>query len=346
MLEDPEFRLLLSACRASYQNSAKFGSAPIDEERFLRLVGRHRVDGVANAGISALVEGEGYGFQAQLARQASAVISRNMLQLVGYRDLHRALAGVGVDHIFVKGATLGALAYPSAFIKRGLDIDILVDDVIGAANVLSGLGYTCDDQTLSHPARLAEWHRHHKETSWIRADGVMIDLHSRLTDHRALIPTIGLATPRQTVELPGGMALPTLADPELFAHLCVHGASSCWFRLKWIVDLSAWAHARDIDVLYSRSLALGAGRASGQALLLADRLGLLDLSNTLRDTISRDRITQWLAKLAERELLDIREPTEVTLGTLPIRGSQLLMHKGMSTALREGYRQILEVSRA
>jgi len=77
-----------------------------------------------------------------------------------------------------------------------------------------------------------------------------------------------------------GIRLPTLARDEQFAYLCVHGASSAWFRLKWISDLAGVLHGQSgemIERLFERSQALGAERAAGQALLLADRLfGSLD----------------------------------------------------------------------
>lgn len=49
---------------------------------------------------------------------------------------------------------------------------------------------------------------------------------------------------RQLVEVACGIELPTLARDEPSAHLCVHGASSAWFRLKWITDLAALIDGR------------------------------------------------------------------------------------------------------
>ena len=41
--------------------------------------------------------------------------------------------------------------------------------------------------------------------------------------------------------------MPTLADEPLYAYLCVHGASSAWFRLKWIADLNALLAGRTAE---------------------------------------------------------------------------------------------------
>ena len=114
-----------------------------------------------------------------------------------------------------------------------------------------------------------------KEWPWVGSDGIVLDLHVRLADNPALLPVIGARSPTQDVEVSPGITLPTFQNEELFAYLCVHGASSAWFRLKWISDFAALAsrfEPAELDRLYQRSQELGAGRAAGQALLLADRL--------------------------------------------------------------------------
>ena len=86
---------------------------------------------------------------------------------------------------------------------------------------------------------------------------------------RSSFPSLDVHSPAQEVEIAPGIALPTLADEELFAYLAVHGASSAWFRLKWIADFAAILDARtgaEIERIYQKSQVLGAGRAAGQAL--------------------------------------------------------------------------------
>ena len=58
-----------------------------------------------------------------------------------------------------------------------------------------------------------------------------------------LLRQVGLGSPTQEVAVLDG-SLRTLGDKELFAYLCVHGASHCWFRLKWLADLNAWLAAK------------------------------------------------------------------------------------------------------
>ena len=87
---------------------------------------------------------------------------------------------------------------------------------------------------------------------------------------------------------------------------------------------------------------MGAGRAAGQALLLADRLFAIRLSPALRATLRGDRTVRWLAEIAFAQLAgrrDLLEPTECRLGTVSIHGSQLLLRPGWRPLLSELGRQ-------
>ncbi len=168
----------------------------------------------------------------------------------------------------------------------------------------------------------------------------------RLADNRRLIPAIGIDAPRREVEIAAGIALPTLAADELFAYLCVHGASSLWFRLKWISDLAGLIDglsAAALEQLYARSQELGAGRAAGQALLLADRLfGTLG-DSPLRNRLTADAAVRRLAAAAFRQVAgraEPREPTAIPLGTWRIHWTQLLLLPDARFALGEVARQL------
>jgi hypothetical protein len=130
----------------------------------------------------------------------------------------------------------------------------------------------------------------------------------------------------------------------------VHGASSAWFRLKWISDFAALLHGRgaeDIRRIYDQSQDLGAGRAAGQALQLADKLfGVLDPIPELRDQLASDRATRLLTGAALRMLTTgAREPTERRLGTLPIHWTQVLLLPGLAYKLSELRRQLRSILR-
>ncbi|MFL5947927.1 MAG: hypothetical protein ACJ743_05655, partial [Gaiellaceae bacterium] len=119
--------------------------------------------------------------------------------------------------------------------------------------------------------------------------------------------------------------------------------SSAWFRLKWIADFAGLLHglgAGQIRGLYARSQQLGAGRAAGQALLLADALfGTLDAVPDLKAMLTSDRATRMLCRAAKRMVTADREPTGRPLGTLAIHWTQFLLMPGIAYKLSEFRRQ-------
>jgi hypothetical protein len=95
-----------------------------------------------------------------------------------------------------------------------------------------------------------------------------------------------------------------------------------------------------IERMFDRSQALGAERAAGQALLLADRLfGSLGETD-LRDRLASDRSTRRLANAASAQLTGSpREPTTARLGTWRIHLTQFALGRGLRFKLGEFTRQ-------
>jgi hypothetical protein len=187
---------------------------------------------------------------------------------------------------------------------------------------------------------LARWHGSHKESVWRAPTGLTVELHSRVADQPQLLPGLAVRSPSQIVPVAPGVALPTFADAELFAYLCVHGASSAWFRLKWISDLAGMVQGRDadaIETLYGRARQLGAGRAADQALLLTHWLFDTPISEGLARSLDL-RVSRWLARAAFRDLL-CGEPTERVLGTRTIHLTQFFLLPGFRYKISELFRQ-------
>lgn len=350
MTSDAELLLLLAACRATFAGDADhaIGDATgcVDWRRLLDMAGRHRVEALAWHSLGPLDLAIPPAIAAAFSARAATIVERNLRTALECAALRRGFDAAGIDLLFVKGLTLGTLAYGTPYLKMGWDIDLLVapDRVADAAAVLAASGYV--RLVPAPPASLAAWHRRRKESAWHKPDGEYhLDLHSGLSDHRHLIEGIGMGSPRRPVMVAPEIQLATLESDELVAYLCVHGASSAWFRLKWITDLAALLHAADegeIDRLYARSQELGAGRAAGQALLLANRLYRIPLGTLLRSTLDRDPIIRWLADVALAQLIgrgDLSEPTERRFGTATIHASQLVLQPGWRPLLSELGRQ-------
>jgi hypothetical protein len=344
----PEFALLLSCCRWNFSgrdNERPEASGALDWPRFFDLARFHRVQGLAwNALAQASVPPD---WAEALAAESRSIAAANLSVARECSELATAFARTGIPLLFLKGLTVAALAYRSPLVKMAWDIDLLVAeaDVGKAAAELDSRGYR--RAVPAAGADLAKWHARRKESVWSRPEERLhVELHTRLADNRRLVPAIGIDSPRRNVQIAAGVTVPTLAADELFAYLCVHGASSLWFRLKWISDLAGLIDRLtevELEQLYARSQELGAGRAAGQALLLADRLfGTLGDSR-LRDRLVADAAVCRLAEAAFRQVAgraEPREPTATPLGTWRIHWTQLLLLPGPRFALGEAARQL------
>jgi hypothetical protein len=346
-----EFALLARCCRWNFPGEDGAEVAPadgLDWQRFVRLARFHRVQGLAWRALAA----SGVPMPAEvsdaLSGDAAAIAATNLEAAAECDRLRGRFADAGLRLLFLKGLTLGALAYGNASSKSAVDVDVLVEaaELERTAELLGELGYR-----LVVPGRssgLRRWHAARKESLWRKSGpGLSVDLHTRLADNDRLIAVLGVDSPTQSVDIGNHISLSTLGDDELFAYLAVHGASSAWFRLKWISDFAAVASGREparIDRLYRRSQALGAGRAAGQALLLADRLfGTLERLPQLGDELRSDRATVRLYRAALGQLAGHPEPVEPTstpFGTLTIHWTQFLLAPGAQFKLSELGRQL------
>lgn len=352
-----EFQLVAACCRwppSPDRDAALLAAAAggVDWDLVARVAERHRVEGLV---WSALREAgaEIPPRPGDRLRSAAARIARQNLVLTAESlRLAERLREAGISHLFVKGVALGALVYGSVGPKMGWDIDLLVPlaQVEAAARLLETAGYRLDLPSGPRAReRLERFHLHWKESVWKSADrSLTVELHTRLSDNESLLPGLGADSPAQSVEVAKGRFLPTLASDELFAYLCVHGASSAWFRLKWIADVAALLAAappEEIGRLYRRSQALGAGRAAAQALLLCRRLFGTSLPPALAAELEADRTNRWLLEVAVDKLAGRTLATElhdIRFGTATIHLMQLALLPGLKFKLGELHRQLVD----
>ncbi len=352
-VSDREFELLIDCCRWPVppieHERIHNRSAGIDWQRLARLAGRHRVEGLvwrvlASAAIEVPSE-----VANRLKERAFQIATQNLLAAAECKRLRDAFAGAGIDFLFVKGLTLAVLAYNTIASKAASDVDVLIapDALLPACEILRQLGYRAVLPTAGDAIELTRWHAVSKESIWIGADGSTLELHTSLADHPELIPSIGVGSPRQSVEVANNVHLETLARDELFAYLCVHGASSAWFRLKWLADLAAFLASSDeleTSRLYDRAADLGAGVPAAAALILAHRL--------FGVAVAPERLRKWKRRFAIRLLVHASvksmsgsrgedELQQVPLGTIWIHLAQLVMIPSISGKVSEARRQLL-----
>jgi hypothetical protein len=351
-----EFQLVVACCRwppsPARDEAVLAATAGVDWALVARIAERHRVEGLVwnalrQAGVAVPAEAGG-----PLQGAASRIARQNLVLTAESLRLAARLEDAGIRFLFVKGVALGALVYGSVGPKMGWDIDLLVPlpALEAAAALLEAAGYRLDFPSGPRAReKLSLFHQHSKESVWKSADGSLtVELHTGLADNPALLPKVGLDSPVQAVEVAKGRFLPTLGPDELFAYLTVHGASSAWFRLKWIADVAALLAATppaEIERLYRRSQQLGAGRAAAQALLLCQRLFGTPLPPALAAELGADRTNRWLLAVGLRMLAGRTLATELhhtRFGTFSIHLMQLGLLPGLRFKLGEAGRQLVD----
>ncbi len=352
-VRDPEFELLVNCCRwpipSAEQERVRRQSTEIDWLRFARLAGRHRVEGLAWRVLAAATVEVPPDIASRLKERALQIARQNLLAAAECERLRDAFAGTGINLLFVKGLTLGVLAYGSILPKAASDVDVLIapDALLPACELLRQLGYRSVLPISGDEMALARWHVISKESVWLGADGSTLELHTSLADHPELIPSIGVGSPRQSVEIASNVHLETLARDELIVYLCVHGASSAWFRLKWLADLAALlagSDEADRSRLFDRAVDLGAGVPAAAALILAHQLfGVAVAPERLRGWVRRPGI-RLLVRASVASMTGSRgeaELAEAVLGTIWIHVAQLTMVPSLKGKIIEVRRQLL-----
>jgi hypothetical protein len=284
-----EFRLVAACCRPPSETRARAISAAaegVDWACVLKLAERHRVFGHLRDGLAQARVAPPPAVAATLATRVAAMTRRNLRLASETARLARAFRDQGIDAVFLKGATLEALAYRSLSIKHSLDIDIFVvpADVGRARTLLEQMDYVGDPPLPPHGGAQIELIAAIGKEWPFRsaANGVSVDLHWRLSDSDRLFGDRLLSSSRRMVAV-GGVDTPTFCAGDLFAYLCAHGAQHFWCRLKWLADLAALLAREEADVesLYRAAEAAGAARSAAEALILCETLLALELPQAL-----------------------------------------------------------------
>ena len=347
----PEFTLVAACCRwppSPLRDAAvREAAVGVDWNRVAAVTRRHRVEGLVHDGLRRAGIPLPPDVAGPIASAAAAIARQNLGFASEAHRLNGLLESAGIRFLFLKGVTLNMLAYGTLALKKAADIDVVVepDDYPEAIAAVREAGYRCivpgEDADV---AAIVAFSAHAKHSIWVRG-GICLELHTSLVDSAAMLAGVTVASPRQEVAIAPQIALPTLAMDELFAYLVVHGATHAWSRLKWLADVAALLAglgAESIEPVYRVSLALGAGRSGGQALLLCEQLLGLRLPTSLSRELNEDRAIRYLAGAARAAMLrgGDRELDEMMLGTASIHLSHLRLMKGLAFKLHELRRKL------
>jgi hypothetical protein len=346
-----EFELVAACCQwppSAQRNAAlvaiagggSSGLPPVDWPRFVAVVRRHRVPGLVWNALRQAGVATPPNITAALRSYADRAVRESLRHAAEAIRVQRAFAQAGCRGAFLKGVTLALLAYRHAGvrhagIRHAKDIDLIVpaEELAAACACLRAAGY----RQVRPAAELSEtqwalWRRYSKDIAWHHeARGIELELHWRLTEHWWLLPGLPDLPALQRIELNATDAVETLSAPDLFAYLCVHGATHAWCRLKWLADVNALIAEAPEELLeqyYRSAKAAGSHRAVGQALLLCAKIFALRLPTGVAAELQHSWVVRILARIALLGMTRGGAQTEIydqRFGSTLIAASTLLL---------------------
>ena len=237
-----------------------------------------------------------------LREDARLIAAANLLMAEEFRALSADFASAGIPVLFVKGLTLGMLAYGDIATKAAVDIDLLIEPhaLPDAAALLDAHGY---QRVQPEPAmtmtQLAAWHALRKESTWLkRGSRLQVDLHTRLADNDRLIPAIGIG-----LAAADGRAVARDRAADAKPRRAVRLSLRPW-RVERLVPAQMDLRPGCFDRTERRACGLTPqqrgtarrGPGCGAGAVLADRLfGTLDGACGLRTELNRDRANRLLS---------------------------------------------------
>ncbi|PKP92704.1 MAG: hypothetical protein CVT77_08010 [Alphaproteobacteria bacterium HGW-Alphaproteobacteria-16] len=283
MAGSSEFRFVAAACRWPDDTQrqaaiATAASAVRDWDRVLAIGQRHRVMPMLASAIAGCTQAPETQ-RTQCRTDARERAFRSMREVADALRIARAFDAAGVDWITFKGPVLAQQAYGSVVAKSAHDLDLLIDSDQQEVcfQILRDAGYVRHEfDSRAGQGDADEWSRYFKDSNWLHPrTGHLVELHTRLFNNTALIPDIGLSSPREMVDLGTGSPLPTLGRAELLVYLAVHGALTNWFRIKWLADFAALTRASSeeaVDEACRMGVAMGVGPVMDSSFHLARQL--------------------------------------------------------------------------
>ena len=334
-----EFNLLLACCQFPHDLEIvrERAAAEIDWSFFVSLIQRHRVTGLVASALSQAGLNCPSAVAARLKDGAAQAAAGSLVLAAEAVRLNSSFQTDGLTPYFIKGSTLGFLAYGSLALKESCDIDLLVSpsEALQASAILRENGYTpvVGDQALDEAQLLASIVRF-KDTMWHHdRKRITVELHTRLFANPTMLP-VDWATKPESIAVGRDDTLPSLERKFLLVYLSVHGAAHAWSRLKWLADFAALLNtASPAEQQEALELArkLHVHRAFAGAMILASELLKADVDSSILETARDIQKVQALRRVALRALVGSgnRELSSQALGTLGIHAAHFFLVPGL-----------------
>jgi Uncharacterised nucleotidyltransferase len=318
----PELALLVACSRWPFSASQEqeiriHAAAPIDWDRFQAWVRRNRIAPLVYRNLrQAACPLVPEAVVLQLHNESTRNAQRSLMQIAEAVRVTRILAAAGIRSMIVKGPTLAQLAFGDLTLRESQDVDLVIDSarLPEVDRMVVEAGYRRVVPAIEFAPALYDVYRRRRCQFGYYSEtrDLFLELHWRLTSNPLLMPMDATLWNRSEKVRVAGASLSTLPDEDLFLYLCIHGSVHMWFRLKWLVDISALLQRLPpevIDRIARRAKALGVYRSFNQAMILAHGLMGAPVPSEILADACRDRTARQLA-IAGCRALDWRGSPE------------------------------------
>jgi hypothetical protein len=267
---------------------------------FLRVVGRHRIAGLAYRALGGhAIPALPAEVEAHLRRLARTMAMDCLGMAAEAIRLVRVLERGGVPVAVLKGAPLAMRLHGDPGLRHAKDIDLLVPPqaLEGALRLLTAEGY---EAVANAPGPI------HHELIHPR-HGFQVELHWALVENRHQLGSLPPPSEWDEVSLADRRAVKVLPGDFGLLYLFVHGARHCWFRLKWVADI-AFLMARESESRQAEIIAFataaGAFRPVAQGMILAHQLTGSPLPSLIQAAWRDDAVVRWLVRMGQAALME------------------------------------------
>lgn len=207
-------------------------------DEMMRLIERHRIQATAWDTLSRVGLESILGERVRDLRDASVEVrTRSLALAMAHHKVCDALRRSGIPALPLKGGPdLSNKLYGDLGLRQCKDLDLVLrpENLAGAVVCLESMGYAATSPVWmsSRPHRWLAIKVLRDFSLFDPVSGIEIELHHRF--ERIPDPS------REALWWDGYLAAGTGLSVAEFVFLCVHGASHCWTRMKWLGDIAAW----------------------------------------------------------------------------------------------------------
>ena len=213
----------------------------------------------------------------------------------------------GIDFLGLKGPILSQYLYNDSAERTSWDLDILIDkkDIDQCIKILKANGYELMTFFTTEKQKEVLIKYHHHFEFYNEANGILIELHWKLTDMKWMNTTLDLLKPHTSQVSLGTNTFRILNFEQQFEYLSIHGTFHLFRRIQWLNDLKTFLE-KLTDEQYSAVISYSKKNKTYTFILvslsLLNEIFSVSLDSEIHSDIDSNNSVKQLTNMALREM--------------------------------------------